>query len=606
MDAAETREYDDTLTITTRFALLLGAAAVAPLLVYGAASIITLRSGTEQTVIQGNLNVARQVAEQINLYIRNNAKILKAVAADIQHTGLERWQQDRILKNFALQFPEFRELTVLDAGGVPVVSSRIGTPTVSVPGDDSINIEGALMSPFTVDDDLLPTALLAIRLGGTQGGDGWLVGRMNLEELWRMVDRIRVGQHGKAMLVGRDGQLLAHGDPEEKPRVARAENLRNHPVLLAVNPAARSGDAATVTVGSAEYDGRRGKMLGVAARLPGLEWTVVVEQPQSEAYAIASSLQWQLGIFISAAFLLMIGAGYGWGRQFIEPILALMRGTRALAEGRLNARVAVDSTDELGQLGHAFNNMADRLVELQEDVKKKERQAVFGRVAVGLVHDLSHPIQNIGNSCKLIVKMFDDQEYRESFRRTVERELSEVKRMMDDLRNIAKPIPLEKFPLDVNRAITELAESMLTTAERAGVTLETELVFGPLYIEGDLFALNRVYRNLITNALQATAPGGRVLIRTMRQDDQAIIEIADTGCGIPPDRLENIFEDFVTTKRRGLGLGLAISKKIVEQLNGSIAVTSAVGRGTTFTLRFAITRARPSQLTNVSRRASIS
>jgi signal transduction histidine kinase len=283
----------------------------------------------------------------------------------------------------------------------------------------------------------------------------------------------------------------------------------------------------------------------------------------------------------------------------------LMRGTRAVAAGRLNERVAIDTTDELGQLGHAFNNMADRLVELQEDVKKKERQAVFGRVAVGLVHDLSHPIQNIGNSCKLIVKMFDDQEYRESFRRTVDRELAEVKRMMDDLRNIAKPIPLEKFPLDVNRAIAELAESMQTTAERAGLLLETELVFGPLYIEGDLFALNRVYRNLITNAIQATTPGGRVVVRTFRQSEQAVIEVADTGCGMPLDRLDNIFEDFVTTKRRGLGLGLAISKKIVEQLDGTIAVTSEVGRGTTFTLRFAITKARPSQLTNVSRRASI-
>ena len=590
-------------TITTRFALLLGTAAVVPLLAYGAVSIVSLRSGTRQTVIQGNLNVASQAAAQINLYITSSARILRAVAADIQHTGLERRQQDRILKNFALQFPEFRELTVLDAGGLPVVSSRIGTPTVSVPGEDSTTIEGALMSPFSVDDDLLPTALLAIRLGGTQGGDGWLVGRMNLEELWRMVDRIRVGEHGVALLVGGRGQLLAHGDPDEKQRVARGDNLLTHPVLQALNTATDGGQG--VTVASAEYEGRRNKTLGVGARIPTLGWTVIVEQPQSEAYAIASRLQRQLGIAISLALLLMIAVGYNWGRQFIEPIFALMRGTRAVAEGRLDERVAIDTTDELGQLGHAFNNMADRLVELQEDVKKKERQAVFGRVAVGLVHDLSHPIQNIGNSCKLIVKMFDDHEYRESFRRTVERELAEVKRMMDDLRNIAKPIPLEKFPVDVNRAVAELAESMQTTAERAGVALETELAFGPLYIEGDLFALNRVYRNLLINAFQATAPGGRVIVRTIRQNEQAVIEVADTGCGMPPERLENIFEDFVTTKRRGLGLGLAISKKIVEQLDGSIAVASEVGRGTTFTLRFALTKARPSQLTSVSRRASV-
>jgi signal transduction histidine kinase len=239
-------------------------------------------------------------------------------------------------------------------------------------------------------------------------------------------------------------------------------------------------------------------------------------------------------------------------------------------------------------------------VELQEDVRKKERQAMFGRISIGLVHDLSHPIQNIGNSCKLIVKMWDDHEYRESFKRTVERELAQIKRVLDDLRNVARPMPLERFPIDVNKAIAELVEAMRTTAENGGINLESELVFGQLFIEGDLFALNRVYRNLIINALQATPPRGHVIVRTLRQNDQAVIEVADTGCGIPAERLETIFDDFVTTKRRGLGLGLAISKKVVEQLGGTIAVTSAVGLGSTFSLRFPLTQARPSQLRAVN------
>jgi signal transduction histidine kinase len=195
--------------------------------------------------------------------------------------------------------------------------------------------------------------------------------------------------------------------------------------------------------------------------------------------------------------------------------------------------------------------------------------------------------------------MWDDHEYRENFKRTVERELAQVKRVLDDLRNVARPLPLDKFPLDVNKALGELVESMQPTAQSAGLTIETQFVFGPLFIEGDLFALNRVYRNLIMNALQATAPGGNVTVRTLRQNDQAIIEIADTGVGIPAERIETIFDDFVTTKRRGLGLGLAISKKVVEQLEGTIAVTSQVGLGSTFTLRFPQTKARPSQLAAV-------
>jgi signal transduction histidine kinase len=448
------------------------------------------------------------------------------------------------------------------------------------------------MSKFSLDNDLLPTAVLAVPISDAQN-QAWLVGRVNLEELWRMVDRIRVGNRGYASVVTNEGQLLAHGDPDQKSRVARGDRMSSHPLVSLLN--ARRND----TTVSAEYSDDRGPMLGVAATIASLGWTVIVEQPQTEAFAIPFALQRQLEFAIGAALLAMLLVGYYWGRSFINPILALTRGTRALASGHLDERVVVDSTDELGQLGDAFNNMADRLVELQEDVRKKERQAVFGRVAVGLVHDLSHPIQNIGNSCKLIVKMFDDIEYRESFKRTVEREFEQVKRVLEDLRNLAKPKPLEKFPLDVNKALHGVAESMLAAAESSGISLETELAFGPLWIEGDLYALNRVHRNLLTNAFQATPPRGRVVIRTIRNNEQAIVEIADTGSGIPAERLNTIFDDYYTTKKQGLGLGLALSKKMVEQLGGTIAVSSQVGVGTTFTLRFPITKARPTQLAAV-------
>jgi len=579
--------------ISTRFALLLAAAAVVPLLGYGAMSIFSLRTGAQQAVIDGNLNVARQVAEQIELYVTGSVNILKAVAADMQQTGLQRWQQDRILKNFVLQFTEFRELTLLDDNGQLIVSSRLGRPTVTVPGSEGVNINGVLISRFSVDDALLPTAVIAVRLVNRDGG-GWLVGHLNLEAMWRMIDRIRVGAKGYALVVTNEGQLLAHGDPAAKSRVARGDNMRAHPLVAHIE-AALPNEQVTFD----QYDDERGPMLGVAARLRSLGWTVIVEQSRDEAFAIPIRLQWQLGIAIAVALMVMLGVGYFWGYRFIDPILALTRGTRALAEGKLDERVKVDSSDEIGELGLAFNNMADRLAELQEDVRKKERQAMFGRISIGLVHDLSHPIQNIGNSCKLIVKMFDDQEYRETFKRTIERELAQVKRVLDDLRNVARPMPLQRFPIDINKEIAQLIESMQSTAERAGLTIETEFVFGQLFIEADLFALNRVYRNLIMNSLQATPPRGRVVVRTLRDAGYATVEVSDSGCGIPKERLETIFEDFVTTKRRGLGLGLAISKKIVEQLDGTITVSSDVGVGSTFTLKFPLTSARPSQLAAV-------
>jgi two-component system sensor histidine kinase AtoS len=313
---------------------------------------------------------------------------------------------------------------------------------------------------------------------------------------------------------------------------------------------------------------------------------MIVEQPIAEAYAVATQLERQLLITIMLALLIMVSLGYAFGRSFITPIATLIRATQAVAQGRLDARVPVTGKDEIGRLGDAFNSMADQLDALQEDLKKKERHAMFGRIAAGLVHDLSHPIQNIGNNCKLILKMFDDRDYRETFRRTVDRELAAIKRVFEDLQNIARPIPLEHFPVDVNKSIADIVEAMRPSARHAMLELQSSLSDQPLHISGDLFALSRVYRNLLLNALQATAPQGRVSISSELRGDQVWIAVSDTGCGIPPDRLATIFEDFVTTKRRGLGLGLAITRKIVEQLGGTIAAESEVNKGTTFVLRF--------------------
>jgi signal transduction histidine kinase len=575
-------------TVTSRFVLLIATAAVAPLVLYGMISVSSLRRGTEQSVQVGNLNVAGQVAEQVDLYIRNNIRVLQSVGAELTATALAAWQQDRILKDFVLSFPEFREITLFDVGGTALATSRLGRAQVSIPEAAARSSAMVYVAPLRVDDDLLPTTTIAIRMHQGPQSAGWVVGEIALEQLWRMVDQIRVGESGYALIVSEDGRLIAHGNPDEKRNVASNDQQTKRSLFSFVADF-RAGRGT-----SARYRDENGRdMLAVAAAVEQPQWTVVVEQPTEEAFAATRRLERQLLAAIALALLVTVATGYFWGRTFIQRIFALTRVTRSLAEGKWNARVAISGQDEIRELGDAFNSMADRLVELQEDVRKQERQAMFGRIAAGLVHDLSHPIQNIGNSCKLILKMSDDAEYRETFRRTVDREMVIVKRVLDDLRNIARPIPLERFPVDLNKSVADAVEAMLPHAETAGLTLKAEFAVEPLFIEGDVFALGRVYRNLILNAIQATAPGGVVIAATEAAGARAQVRVYDTGCGIPPDRLHAIFEDFVTTKRRGLGLGLAISKKIVEQLGGTISVASEVGKGTTFVIDFPRTQARP-------------
>jgi signal transduction histidine kinase len=561
--------------ITAKLILLIMTAAVVPLVLFALYSVTSLRDGTRQSVTAGNLHVATRAAEQISAYVSNSVDVLRAIGAELNGMRLAAWQQDRIAKNFVLEFPEFREITFFAPDGTVIATSRIGAPRLKPP--PAAARPELSVSPVAIDDDLLPTTTIAVPLPATADAPGgWIVGELRLEELWRMVDRIRVGQQGFAALLSSDGRLVAHGNPNEKRHIARGELLPEHELAAALQ-AGRPGTASYT-----DEDGIA--KLATGALVQPYGWTVVVEQAHDEAFAITHRVERQLLVAIVGALAITLIFGTAWSRSFISRIFKLRRGTEALAAGRLNERVSMTGRDEFHQLADAFNAMADRLVELQESLRRQERQATFGRVAAGLVHDLSHPVQNIANSCKLLFMSWDDMEFRGIFRANVERETQAVKDVLDDLKNIARPIPLERAPMDLNDHVRQIAEATRPAAEEAGLALKVDLHASPLPAQANDYALGRVYRNLIQNAIQATAPGGTITVSVERAEGRARIHVADTGTGIPPERLRSIFEDYFTTKKRGLGLGLAISRRLVEQLDGQISVRSVMGQGTVFTV----------------------
>ena len=580
--------------ITSRFVLLIATAAVAPLLMYGVASLRNLQTATEESVGVGNQRVAQQVAEQISRYIEHNTRVLKSVGLTLRGIDLEPWQQARVLKDYIIDFPEFREITFFAIGGRMIATSRVSGATLTLPEPASVSSDGIYIAPLQLDADNFPTTTIAVKVMPAGQEGGWVVGEIFLETLWETVRKVHVGERGYALLLAEEQRIIAHGNPNKLPLVAATQTRTqgSQPLPEQAFAARMLQDTSRTDLRTDQYNDGTQEMLAAGAPVPNLPWAVIVEQPTAEAFALANSLRLQLLAVIGIALLGTVFLGWLWGRSFITRIFALTRATQAISEGRMDERVAIGGKDEIHQLGDAFNSMADRLVQLQEDVRKQERQAMFGKIAAGLVHDLSHPIQTIVTNSKLIVRMFDDAEYRETFKRMIERESLVIKRVLEDLRNIAQPIPLEHFPVDIDRSVADVVESLQQPAETAGVTLRAELGGDGAMVQGDVFALGRVYRNLLINAIQATAPGGLVAIATEATADRVRVRVYDTGCGIAPDRIGAIFDDFVTTKRRGLGLGLAISKKIVEQLGGQITVASEVGKGTAFVLDFPRTKAR--------------
>lgn len=561
------------IPITRRMALLVTTAALLPLLIFGIVAGRTLRSTTSRSVMESHAAIAARAADAIDLYLRSTQRLVSSAGADLVGTGLTHEQQRRVLFNHVTITKEIRSLTLYDNAGNPVATSDLGPGTPSRLTE--LPTAPLTLLPVDLDAEQLPRTRMTLRLDEVLAPI--LVAELRLEELWNVVDNVKVGTSGRAFLVDSEGKIIADGRPRGKPRIARGERIGTHPL------------ANAKTAAQAQYTRADGVEVVAVSTDPiaRVNWRVIFEQPIEDAFAPARRLERQLLLFVSLALLANIAIGIAFGRSLLRPISDLLKGIRAIGEGDLDQRVHITRDDEFRLLGDAFNATADKLGELQQAAIRQERQAMFGRIAAGLVHDLSHPIQNINNNCKLVLQMHDDAEYRATFARLVKREFSTIQRTFEDLRNLARPIALEKFPVDAGKLMIDVVERMQAQASVAGVTVAAgPSPVAPFYIEGDLFALGRVLRNLVLNALQATPPGGRVWLEVDGDDRRVQIAVRDTGCGIPADRIQAIFEDFVTTKRRGLGLGLAISRKIVEQLGGTITVTSTVGEGSRFTLTF--------------------
>ena len=222
---------------------------------------------------------------------------------------------------------------------------------------------------------------------------------------------------------------------------------------------------------------------------------------------------------------------------------------------------------------------------LQAELRTHDRQLRLGRLVAGLVHDLSHPIQNIANNVTLLLRDELDAGERDAVHRIIEREQRALRRVMDDILDVARPRPAERALVDIGAAIVDVVDAMQAEARTVGVTLNAQCPCDLPPARGDRFALTRVFHNLVANALHATPAGGTITLRAYLDEVHVRVDVVDTGSGIAGERLATLFDAFVTTRQRGHGLGLAVSKQMVDQMDGTLTVQSRLGLGTTFTLR---------------------
>ncbi len=251
------------------------------------------------------------------------------------------------------------------------------------------------------------------------------------------------------------------------------------------------------------------------------------------------------------------------------------------------AEVALKAYSE--RLEEMVEERTQELREAQEQLVRQEKLAVLGQLAGGVGHELRNPLGVISNAVYFLQMVLTEaDETVKEYLEIIASRMHEAERIVSDLLNLSRIKPAQREEIAVSALVTEVL-ARHPSPEAVTVTTDIPPNLPPLFVDPQ--QIRQALANLVTNAYQAMPDGGELSIRAAGNDKQVYLSLTDTGCGMSPETTAKIFEPLFTTKAKGIGLGLAVSKNLVEVNGGSIKVESIEGRGSIFTVILPITGA---------------
>ncbi|MGA1825216.1 MAG: cache domain-containing protein [bacterium] len=436
---------------------------------------------------------------------------------------------------------------------------------------------------------------------------GVVLAAVNTKTILSIILRISLGQTGECYLVDKKGTFLAHKEPRRilTENIAQSESFKN---------IFNDGNNRKI------YSDYRGiEVLGASRKIPGTDWSLVVEQDRDEAFMSVDRLRryvYLLIIFVSCATIFL-----SWLLSFyvVHPIQRLCEAARALAKGEFEKSIVkINRKDEIGALYHTFGNMANQLQKRQHSLEKKmglteielkeidiqlkktqlamarsEKLAVLGRLAAGVTHEIRTPL----TSLKLFLESIQNEiEISPEYEEDLQIGLNQIKRMeatINRFLDFAKPPEPKLSLIDVKHLIEEALLIIKPRANQQETLVNVEIDNQLPAIKGDKKQLAEALLNLMVNSLEAMKDRGKLTI-TGSLDRCDIgdnlsrkcirIEILDTGPGIADENIPRLFEPFFTTKASGAGLGLSIAYSTIQMHEGDIRFKNLIGGGISFSI----------------------
>ena len=385
-----------------------------------------------------------------------------------------------------------------------------------------------------------------------------------------------IGKTGEAFLVRKEGQRVIALSPLRgipKATLSFYFPNKNIPAYL----------AAEGKEGIYELkDYRNIPVLAATRYIKRMNWGCVLKQDKSEIFMALNHLLYYIISLALITTILAIGIGCWLGYIITSPLLTLEKKAREISKGDLDVEIPIERRDEIGSLASSFGHMLTGLKEAQDALIKREKLSTLGQIAGGIAHELRNPLGVISNAVYFLqMTMAEGDETVKEYLGIIQKEVQDAERIVRSLLDFMRVRPPEKEWVTVEGLINEVL-SAYTIPENIKLKLdfrEENKVFV------DINQIERCFSNLLHNAIQAMTPkGGELIIRTISQKDQVIIQFIDTGPGISKSDLERIFEPLFTTKARGIGLGLTVAKSLVEANGGKIMAESEEGKGSVFTV----------------------
>ncbi|WP_269584119.1 sensor histidine kinase [Roseibium sp. Sym1] len=265
-------------------------------------------------------------------------------------------------------------------------------------------------------------------------------------------------------------------------------------------------------------------------------------------------------------------------------LVPLNEGAQAIADGNFGMSVSEDGPGELGSLARSYNRMREQLEKLIASRVEVERRAALGGMAAGIAHEIRNPLATVVTTVHGLRRNEKDAERQRMFE-VISAEITRVDKTIGEFLNYAKPSPPVREPVLIREAFRTIRTLLATTAHEKDIVIDLS-GDSSLQLDIDRAHFSQILLNLTLNGIDAMPAGGHLKLRAYREGGNVVVSVADDGAGMDADTRDKVLRPFFTTRGKGSGLGLPVTKQLVETNGGEMSIESEVGHGTTVTLVF--------------------